>query len=63
MQALLGADVRAGDQPVVGGDRAGEDLEQRHLADELVGDRLEHVRQRLTAVASAGDLRLPRCPR
>ena len=30
-------------------DRAGDDLAQRHLADELVGDGLEDVRQRLRA--------------
>ena len=38
---------RAGDQSVVDGDRARHDLAQRHLADELVGQGLEHVCQRL----------------
>ena len=35
------------DQAVVDGDRAGQHLEQRDLADELVGDGLEHVGERL----------------
>ena len=43
---------RAGDQPVVGRDGAGDDLAQRHLADELVGQGLEHVRQRLSGGVS-----------
>ena len=46
VQAFLRA--RGGvDEAVVDGDRARQDLEQRHLADELVGDGLEHVAERL----------------
>ncbi len=44
VQPFLGPG-RGVDEPIVHGDRPGEDLEQRDLADELVGDGLEHVGQ------------------
>ena len=56
MQPLLRAGGRV-DEAVVDGDRAGEHLEQRHLPDELVGHRLEHVAQRL-AGGIGGDVDL-----
>src|SRR5450830_1158906 len=46
VQALLGARHRV-DQPVLVGNRAGEHLEQRDLADERVGDGAEDVEQRV----------------
>ena len=46
VQPLVGAGA-AVHEVVVVADRAGQHLEQRHLADERVGDRLEHHRQRL----------------
>ncbi len=48
VQPLLGA-AGGVDEVVVGLDRAGQHLEQRELADERVGDRLEHEGQRLAA--------------
>ena len=52
VQALLGTARRA-DEALVDGDRARQHLEQRDLADELVGDRLEHVGQRLAGRVGA----------
>ena len=46
VQALVGAGA-AVHEVVVVADRAGQHLEQRHLADERVGDRLEHEGERL----------------
>ncbi len=46
VQPLVGAGA-AVHEVVVVADRAGEHLEQRHLAHERIGDRLEHHRQRL----------------
>ena len=48
VQALFGG-RDAGDQTIVDRDRAGDDLAQRHLTDELVGQGLEHVCQRLSS--------------
>ena len=55
VEPLVGAGAGV-DEVVVGADRARQHLEQRDVADELVGDGLEHERQRLP-VGVGRDLR------